>query len=470
MAFHKYLRWTLLFTVPVAMAAIVLTFTALPAFADQFSAGRLAISVLLAASIPSSVGVLLGTYAQARGELKLWLYSDFVLAGTFGAGLLVIGDTGSSALGPGLCYAIAQVARTAYLARLLREPQAGRAWKPRARLTARTQVLGDRVGAIWYAGLAIFAGLLPLSTHGSARSPLQFVVIFSSLTFCMLAIGFESLRFRRDQLLTPINWLLLGWGINLVLLPQLLALFGPTRGTLLSMPNDSSISQVIAWQTLAFGAFAGGLAIYGILGKESADVPPPTVPSARSAWWAFTLLSAIGFLGLILRFRGMSPLVAYLSGRGNLPGELPNGPSGFLGLTLTGLLALAACVLAFMEVPRILWVLRWILVLVLLLLGTGVFNYNRSLVVVAVLALASVYSTWNRGCLRRFCSPARWCCCLGHSRSEHFGRSISVLRLAKYRYDLQVSPTMTRTCGARWRVRCVARNMVPLPLARLTPG
>ena len=72
------------------------------------------------------------------------------------------------------------------------------------------------------------------------------------------------------------------------------------------------------------------------------------------------------------------------------------GHREFLGLTLTGLLALAACVLAFMEVPRILWVLRWILVLVLLLLGTGVFNYNRSLVVVAVLALASVYSTWNR--------------------------------------------------------------------------
>ena len=236
------------------------------------------------------------------------------------------------------------------------------------------------------------------------------VVLWSSIgdsvnldTYPLLAVGplfFVAVqlvsprtRFRRDTPLCPTNWGWLLFAIQLVLEPALLIIFGPAHGQLSSFPGPGAVQEAFVLSCVAYVAYAVGLAmvlrrppIEQSIGSTLDDVAPGAIA-------AFIL---VGAAAMVWDFHSLGQLLSYFTGgftghASTNPGStsLASAASTFLRpLGAYGLILLWARSAESTRIHRLRFVLSGAGALFVL----ATYNYDRSAVVIPLIALVAAYA------------------------------------------------------------------------------
>lgn len=229
--------------------------------------------------------------------------------------------------------------------------------------------------------VAVVAGIL------LSRQPypqLQTAALGAAAVYTVVCMTIPSQRVRLDHVLTPSNWMAMGWFLQLVLIPAMVATLGPTFVQLMTQPKDAWMAQAVMLQVVAFLAY-----VVGRGAKLHLD-ETPTVAGPKGVW--ILVLIAIGVVSMIGFFGGVGPLIAYFTGE-------VTAAAGWGYLSFGASLLVAAGVLM---VARAVNRGRHVLVslglaLLLIVGGFGISGYSRGMVVCAVIALLGTLSLrWRR--------------------------------------------------------------------------
>lgn len=234
-----------------------------------------------------------------------------------------------------------------------------------------------------YVFAIVIVGITALAPGGQFPA-LQTMTVISTVAYCVVSLAIPAHRIRVDHLLSPSNWMTMGWALQLVLIPELVATLGPTSLGLAILPEDKWMAYALGLQVVAFLAYAlgRGKAIHGVVEQSSA--------APRGLW--VPALAAIGLPMLIAWFGGVAPLFSYLSGgvtaaQGNM---LLSFGAPLLGTA--GVLWAAWSIPKGRNTP-----VAIVGATVLLLLGFGTSGYSRGMFLAAGAALAGVLSVrWRR--------------------------------------------------------------------------
>lgn len=216
------------------------------------------------------------------------------------------------------------------------------------------------------------------------------------VTFLTVQIAVPRARWNRERALGPGNVALMLFTLQLVVLPAVLVLQGPSMGALRIMPPDRYINIALLMQALAYVAYAVGL----IAARESvraSELAPPANRVARTA----AAYIGLGGLGLALAFPSLGELVAYFSGQGDVfteqgPATLSGAASTFLRPFLAyGFIIVWAVLLSRRRRGRR-PAMAEIALVVLAIAASATYGYNRGSVVVPALALYTAYSAFGR--------------------------------------------------------------------------
>jgi hypothetical protein len=219
----------------------------------------------------------------------------------------------------------------------------------------------------------------------------------STVAFAAVQLAFPSCRPRWDSPLCPVNWALLAFFFQLVVLPLLIAVVGPVPGTLPRLPSEQAINRAILVVALSFIGFGVGYQAATCPKNRRAVSPYGPTSSARHLIALFAVLGVVGFY---LKYQSASGFFAALTdpSRYQMTDEfatLAGAASTFLRPFLLAAIVLGWC--------------RWVdfrasasstpsRVLVVLLATAGVilagasFEFNRSAIVVPLLSMAATYS------------------------------------------------------------------------------
>jgi hypothetical protein len=209
------------------------------------------------------------------------------------------------------------------------------------------------------------------------------------------AAASRELRLRCDQWLTPGNFALGMWFLELVILPALLIVHIPCQGPLRVLPSDADINTAMLVQALAFAAFA----VFFVrriervheMRKSELSVRPISLPVVVG-------LMAIGVLGMVLMFRTPAAAWAYYTGHAQLmePGgrtSLSQGVSALMRpfLGLAGIAFIQRGISAGRTSMRLLSS-QVLFASALIFAGYSTYQYNRQAAVAAVLSLIAALS------------------------------------------------------------------------------
>ena len=203
-------------------------------------------------------------------------------------------------------------------------------------------------------------------------------------------------------LFCPLNWTLLVFFLQLVVVPLLVCFSGPVVGPLPFLPSDHAINVALLLSALAFTGFCFG---YG----HSSERRQRRRAFTRGVHWqlgdaAPVLYFALGVLGVLLAFHSIGSLLSYFAKSGH-PG-VPVEP--VLGATSSSASLVASLFLRpFLGFGAVLLWCRWLdrrdtarpVECVVLTLATAAavvvsystFGYNRGAFVAPVIALLAVY-------------------------------------------------------------------------------
>jgi hypothetical protein len=209
------------------------------------------------------------------------------------------------------------------------------------------------------------------------------------------AAASQSLRLRRDQWLTPGNFALAMWFLQLVILPVLLVMIEPPLRPLRALQPTGAINTAMCVEALAYAAFAACFARRA--GKTR------TVEPLRTALWPVpthlvVACLVIGAIGMVLLFPSPHDALAYYAGHPQLiqPGvstSMTEGASAlmrpFLGIGC--LLWLQRCLATSPSRRRLLdW--RILVAAAVIFLSYSGYHYNRSTFTTACICLIASLS------------------------------------------------------------------------------
>jgi len=221
-------------------------------------------------------------------------------------------------------------------------------------------------------------------------------------------------RPRLDHSLSPRNFLLALFFIQLLVIPLFIITVGLAPGVLIRLPSDASLSEAAIIQTIAYLSCVTGLAVTGRARRDSLSPldtdreltstsrPPPAILLVAVAL-------AVGTIGAFLRFGSLSNLVGYFSGTSSVVYGLSNPSVGqttvsesisvillpFLGVAFV----LAGCRMIDRVSPRggrSRAVVLWGITIAGVTAAYGLFSYNRASFVMPLLAIAATYSVRRR--------------------------------------------------------------------------
>jgi hypothetical protein len=223
---------------------------------------------------------------------------------------------------------------------------------------------------------------------------------FSISTFAGVLIVFPACRPSPGRILTPWNWALLIFCLQLVLEPLSVALFGARVTVLPYAPSAESMNAALALYTIGFVSCAVAYQLcYSRLSKRSISVKPHHAGKSYLIWFLFV---TTGLLGVYLLFDGFANYFGYLihsstsvaireTSKG-APATLDKAAGTFLFPFLGfGLIGLLFTPKTDRRAPGIVKMLREVLLLVLVAVSYAVSgNYNRGTFVVPLIAAGAV--------------------------------------------------------------------------------
>jgi hypothetical protein len=243
----------------------------------------------------------------------------------------------------------------------------------------------------------LFVFLVAEVFSGQAQRVPMFAVALSTLIVSQVFVpsARPSLRFP----LSPRNWAIFAFLLQLLVIPVLILLFGPAQSVLPYMPSDRSINEGLLLEVAAYVGLLLGLVTHHRLHS-------PEVSSRVSKLWAppawiIGALAAAGLIGVGLRFGSWQGLVNYVRFDPSSLGALSPGSASLRDAAATVLLPLLgfAVILIWCTVIDTALPGRtrrwWMSVLVLsaaVVVASSVFRYERGPAFVAVIGMLSAFS------------------------------------------------------------------------------
>lgn len=238
----------------------------------------------------------------------------------------------------------------------------------------------------WYcfAALTSLILVIGLSRQGST---LQVTVAITVLVYLTTAMIRPEHRLATDHWLTPLNWMHMGWFLQIVLLPTMVVVLGPTAIQLAQIPDSRHLATALGLQTVAHLAFLCGLHMVrpGGAGRATAG---PLVPGV-----AIALTALVGTFALFMLFGGPDNILSYFQGNvRSAQGGSQIAPFLVPLLGVSAVLALRQAIL--LQRNRHVWLL---VCLAGLLIGFGSSGYSRGMFATAIIAtLAMISRSWRR--------------------------------------------------------------------------
>ncbi|WP_232667187.1 hypothetical protein [Pseudonocardia sp. TRM90224] len=266
---------------------------------------------------------------------------------------------------------------------------------PRAATDGQEPVSGVTLGVTLV--LTLVAALVWAWAHQYSPYTGRFPAVPVAIgTFAAVQVLVPRARWRADRALAPGNVAVLLFGLQLVALPVLTMLSGPTPGSLPVLPDDRFINQALLMQAAAYAAFAVGLCLL-----RARPIPNRLLPDA-GANSAPVMLAAsfvvIGGIGLFLAFPSVGALIDYFSGQGDvfsIPGAtstLGEAAASFLRPFLSIGLVIVWALLIMRRRPGRPMVVSQVAVALLLLAVSATYEYNRAAILIPLLGLLTAYS------------------------------------------------------------------------------
>jgi hypothetical protein len=235
---------------------------------------------------------------------------------------------------------------------------------------------------------------LDLQQEGHATRYPAVPVAFA--TFLVIQLLVPRVRWNRDRVVGPGNVATTLFFLQLVVIPTVLVLSGPSPGTLRFFPADQYVNTALMLQALAYACYAVGY----IAWRKPVRPRPLLLEPGLTTGIAFSYI-ALGVVGLALAFPSVGALVDYFSGQGDIfeplrPATLGEAAGQFLRPFLTyGVIILWAARIARRRPGARLQPLEMGLIVVAIG-ASATYNYNRGSVVVPLLALVTAYSCFGR--------------------------------------------------------------------------
>ncbi len=155
------------------------------------------------------------------------------------------------------------------------------------------------------AALCVYGFLVAFPS--AERPPVPWAAPCAAAAFALLQALLPACRPSREQLLSPRNWALVAFFVQLVALPLSICIGGFEYGALSWLPSARAIDQSLCISIAAFAAFSTGCSL--------ALRRAPSSPSDKGAFPRpfIALYAAAGVLGLLLAFRSFGAISAALT-------------------------------------------------------------------------------------------------------------------------------------------------------------
>ena len=255
----------------------------------------------------------------------------------------------------------------------------------------------DRYGPLWAAASAVIVVLAVLLLPDGRRFP---AAALTASGFALMQIVAPSVRVRRRVLLSPVNFAVFLFYMQLIVLPLSLIVGGVGQATLPFLPTDRAINAAMLLVLTAHIAFVTGFSThYARPRRDAARTDQVAWQPPRSMLWWF---AGLGTLGLMMTFGSPAGLLRYFRSAKEavlLLESISSTVPGLLGTLLRPFLQTAAilvwcgwadrrgAVAPFAERARV-----TILTTVAVVLVGSTFFYSRSAMVYPLLPLIGVYS------------------------------------------------------------------------------
>lgn len=266
--------------------------------------------------------------------------------------------------------------------------------------------------------------VLTLTVTPRAGTALVSAVI-AAWTYVAAVMYLPRMRPTSETPLSPLNWMLLVFGWQLIVQPIVVAILGPSQGALPFLPRREYQELALLAMTAAFVSFAWG---FGGRADEGAEPPRPEMLGGHGLYRLGFMFVMIGVVGLALRFDGWDEMTRYYlePWRAILDaGRVEQAPVSRALSNVTRPFLPAGAILLWAMMAREgrqLAVASTIAVVVILAVGST-FNFNRAAMVVPLVAFLGAWGrftgrlTWRKLTLAGFAVAApAWT--IGHLRAR----------------------------------------------------
>jgi hypothetical protein len=250
------------------------------------------------------------------------------------------------------------------------------------------------------AAVNAYAFLIAFPSPSRPRVPLTAPIAAGA--FALLQIVFPACRPARRQLISPLNWVLLAFFLQLVLMPLTVSWGGAAYGMLPYLPSQRALDASIALSVAAFGAFSLGCTIAAR--RDDAHAPAAqTVPG-----WMLALYAGAGMIGLLLRFGSIDEIFVTLAEPNRFAdlsaeqqGSLRGAASTFLRPFLLTAIVMAWCAWIDRRAPPLpppratRWAVTAVTAGAVAIVG-ATYSLNRAAFIVPLVAMAAAYSAHVR--------------------------------------------------------------------------
>jgi len=275
-------------------------------------------------------------------------------------------------------------------------------------MTKENGTSGPLAPAAWVAFLPTLAALAAFLVYGfllafpsTSRPPVLLMAPCAAAAFALFQLTFPACRPAPRYLISPLNWALLAFFVQLVVMPMTISWVDPDAGTLPYVASRHAINHSIVLSIVAFAAFSLG---YTIFIRRGRSPPPPRALSVPN--WVLLLYAAIGLVGLFLRFGSAGELIATLAEPARFAdldaaenGTLRGAASTFFRPFLLNAIVIAWCRWVDRRGANASRVVRLTLTAVagvaVVVVGAS-YGFNRASFVVPLLAMTAAYSVHAR--------------------------------------------------------------------------